>query len=117
MLGTLDLITDFKHKQWKSLTKLPDLDCHLRGGGDEDVGAEVVPGDGPHRGQVAGETEQRGGAVVQSAVVQVAALRPNKIRVLGIQSCNDDIEVNCLLTLSDGQILSTVPPSCRASLP
>ena len=82
MLGTLDLITDLKHKQWKCLAKLPDLDCHLRGGGDEDVGAEVVPGDGPHRGQMAGETEQRGGAVVQSTVVQEAALRPNKVRVL-----------------------------------
>ena len=67
------------------MAELPDLDGHLRGGGDEDVGAEVVPGNGPHRGQVRGETEQRGGAVVQRAVMQEPGLRPNKVRVLGIQ--------------------------------
>ena len=61
---------------------MPDLYCHLCGGGDEDVGAEVIPGDGPHRGEVGGETLQRGGAVVQRAVVQDAALRANKVRVL-----------------------------------
>ena len=61
---------------------MPDLDCHLRGHGDEDVGAEVVPGDSPHRGEVGGETLQRGGAVVQGAVVQDTALRANKVAVL-----------------------------------
>ena len=64
------------------MAELPDLDCHLCGGGDEDVGSEVIPGDGPHRGEVGGETLQRGGAVVQCAVVQEAGLRANKVGVL-----------------------------------
>ena len=61
---------------------MPDLDCHLCGRGDEDVGAEVIPGDGPHWGEVGRETLQGGGAVVQRAVVQEAGLRANKVGVL-----------------------------------
>ena len=76
------LIVDLEHKQWISLSKLPDLDGHLRGHGDEDVGDEDVPGDGPDRGDVGGEAEQGGGAVVECAVVEDAALRPNKVGVL-----------------------------------
>ena len=79
------LITDFKHKQWICLTKLPDLDCHLRGHGDEDVRDEVVPGDGPDRGHVGGITPERGGAVVKSAEMQEPTLRANKVGVLSIR--------------------------------
>ena len=76
------LIIDFKHKQWICLAQLPDLDCHLCGGSDEDVGAEVIPGDGPQWGEVGGETLQGGGAVMQRAVVQDTAFGANKVGVL-----------------------------------
>ena len=82
---SVDLITDFKHKQWICLTKLPDLDCHLRGHGDEDVRDEVVPGDGPDWGYVGGITPERGGAVVKSAEMQETTLRANKVGVLSIR--------------------------------
>ena len=82
---SVDLITDFKHKQWICLTKLPDLDGHLRGHGDEDVRNEVVPGDGPDRGNMGGVTMERSGAVVKSAEMQETTLRANKVGVLSIR--------------------------------
>ena len=61
---------------------MPYLDCHLRGHGDEDVGDEVVPGDGPYRGHMGRVTLERGGAVMQSAEMQETTLRANKVGVL-----------------------------------
>ena len=44
------LIVELVHEHWLGVPQSPDLQCHLRGHGQEHRGEEPVPADGPGDG-------------------------------------------------------------------
>ena len=78
----LYLIVNCKYKQGICFPELPNLDSHLCGHSYEDIWQKKVPSNGSDGGAVCLETQEGGGAVVESAVVEEAILSANKVGVL-----------------------------------
>ena len=78
----LYLIVNCKYKQGICFPELPNFNCHLCGHSYEDIWQKKVPSNGSDGGAMRLETQEGGGAVVESAVVEEAILSANKVGVL-----------------------------------